>query len=110
MVMITNVGNVYSGVRVSLDNQSYRDCIFQNCVIEYAGTGPISLVGCKFNDCQWAFAGPAQNTINFMQMMYHHMGDFGKEMMEATFNNIRQQVPSSPNPKEKPNNGKQGTS
>ncbi len=92
--MITNINNKYSGVRVSLDNQSYDGCIFTNCIIEYGGTGPITLNGCKFNNCQWVFVGPAQNTLNFMHMMYHHMDDFGKKMIESTFENIKSNVPS----------------
>ncbi|MDC9727999.1 MAG: hypothetical protein PSN04_01560 [Methyloprofundus sp.] len=90
--MIENISNTYSGVRVSLDNQSYEKCIFTNCTIEYAGTGPISLSGCSFNNCQWLFTGDAQNTLNFMQVMYHQMGGFGKSMIEATFENIKQGV------------------
>ncbi len=88
--MIQNKNNTYSGVRVQLDNQSYENCTFTNCIIEYSGEGPISLVGCNFSGSQWVFSGSAQNTINFMQIMYHNMGDFGKKMIEATFENIKQ--------------------
>ena len=87
--MINNISNTYSGVKVSLDNQKYKDCTFTNCTIEYGGSGPISLEGCSFNNCQWVFTGNAQNTLNFMQVMYHHMGEFGKSMIEATFENIK---------------------
>jgi len=90
--MIKNKSNTYSGVRVILDNQSYEKCIFTNCTIEYGGTGPISLEGCSFNSCQWVFTGHAQNTLNFMQVMYHQMGEFGKSMIEATFENIKNGV------------------
>jgi hypothetical protein len=98
--MIKNTFNTYSGVRVSLDNQSYEKCVFTNCTIEYAGTGPISLEGCSFNNCQWVFTGHAQNTLNFMKVMYHQMGKFGKSMIEATFENIKQGVEPITNNKE----------
>ena len=99
--MIKNISNTYTGVRVSLDNQSYENCIFNNCVIEYGGSGPISLVGCSFNGCQWVFTGAAQNTLNFMQVMYHQFGEFGKNMIEATFENIKQgNMPSVQDEKE----------
>ncbi len=87
--MNQNIDNTYVGVKISLDNQIYKNCSFTNCVIEYSGNGTISLTGCRFDNCQWLFSGPAQNTINFMQMMYHNMGDFGRKMIEATFDNIR---------------------
>ncbi len=87
--MIKYVSNSYDRVRISLDNQSYENCVFANCTIVYAGTGPISLVGCTFNNCQWVFAGNALNTLNFMQTMYHQMGDFGKTMIEETCTNIK---------------------
>ena len=101
--MIKNISNSYSGVRVSLDNQSFEKCIFTNCIIEYAGTGPISLNGCSFNNCQWVFTGNAQNTLNFMQVMYDKMGDFGKNMIEATFENIKQGNMPSVQDDKKPN-------
>ena len=88
--MIVNSQNTYSGVRVRIDNQTFEGCIFQNCIIEYAAEGPISLSGCSFNECQWVFVGSAQNTLNFMQVMYHGMGEFGQQMIEATFNNIKE--------------------
>ena len=91
--MIQNISNTYNGVRVSLDNQSYKNCVFKNCIIEFGGTGPIALDGCDFNQCQWVFTGNAQNTLNFMRLMYHNMGDFGKSMIEATFNNIKDSAP-----------------
>lgn len=87
--MIENINNSYSGARVRIDNQIFKNCIFSNCVIEYAAEGPISLSGCTFNNCQWVFVGAAQSTLNFMQTMYHSMGDFGRGMIESTFDNIK---------------------
>jgi len=101
--MIKNISNTYTGVRVTLDNQNYEKCIFTNCIIEYGGTGPISLDGCSFNSCQWVFTGHAQNTLNFMQVMYHQMGDFGKSMIEATFKNIKQGAVPTINDDQEPN-------
>lgn len=87
--MSMNSHNTYSGMRVVLDNQSYHECTFTNCTIEYAGTGPISLIGCSFHSCNWVMTGNALNTLNFMQSMYHGMGDFGKQMINQTFENVK---------------------
>ena len=87
--MNRNFRNTYNGVKVRIDNQSFEECSFINCTIEYGGTGPISLTGCKFKSCNWVFIDYAQNTLNFMQTMYHHMDEFGKSMIEATFQNIK---------------------
>ncbi|EIU6832498.1 hypothetical protein L5168_004505 [Vibrio parahaemolyticus] len=75
---------------IRLDNTEYKGCVFNNCIIEYAGQGPISLDSCDFNGCQWTLVGSAQNTMQFLSSMYHGMGEFGQQMVEATFNNIKQ--------------------
>jgi len=87
--MILYKDNIFTGVKVRLDNSRYESCIFKNCIIEYGGEGEVALVGNEFLNCQWVFVGCAQNTLNFMQTMYHSMGPFGKEMIEGTFNNIK---------------------
>ncbi|AGQ94068.1 hypothetical protein M634_22470 [Vibrio parahaemolyticus O1:Kuk str. FDA_R31] len=80
----------FENTTVRLDNTTYKNCVFTHCVIEYAGQGPIGLDSCTFNDCQWTLVGAAQHTMQFLASMYHGMGDFGQQMVEATFNNIKQ--------------------
>ena len=79
----------FSNTKIVLDGIEYTDCVFDNCVIEYSGKGPVGLVGCSLNNCRWAFSGPAANTLAFLTDMYHNMGDFGQKMVEATFENIK---------------------
>ncbi|UPR56967.1 hypothetical protein ITG10_00940 [Vibrio sp. ED004] len=79
----------FENTTIGLDNTIYKKCTFTNCVIEYAGDGPISLESCEFNNCQWTLVGAAQNTMQFLSTMHHSMGDFGKQMVDATFNNIK---------------------
>jgi hypothetical protein len=79
----------FTNSTVRLDNNEYVNCKFEKCIIEFAGEGPVGLDGCAFSGCQWVLVGYARNTLNFLGSMYHGMGDFGKEMVEATFTNIK---------------------
>jgi len=74
---------------VTLDGIHYERCVFENCTIQYSGLGEFGLVGCSFNSCRWAFSGPAANTLTFMKHIYKDMGQFGKELVESTFENIK---------------------
>lgn len=74
---------------MKLDNNSYTSCKFINCVMEYGGSGPVELNNCEFTNVQWVFSGSAQNTLNFLSAMYQGMGEGGKQIVEATFENIR---------------------
>lgn len=87
--MIKNMRNHYENTRVLLDNNEFSDCTFVNCIMEYGGTGPVSMVNCKFNNPQWVFVGPAGNTLQFMRAMYQGMGEVGKQLIEKTFENIK---------------------
>ena len=87
--MIKNIKNTYVGTKVRLDNNDFTECSFTNCILEFAGEGPVSLNKCSFANCQWAFVGPAQTTMQFLQSMYHGMGDGGRAIVEGTFENIK---------------------
>jgi len=87
--MINNINNKYENVTVKLDNNDFKDCQFINCVMEFGGTGPVSLSGCSFSKSKWVFSGSAQNTLQFLTAMYHGMGEGGKKLIEQTFENIK---------------------
>jgi hypothetical protein len=88
--MIKNVFNTYTGGRVRLDNGEFVDCQFEGgCILEYAGTGPVSLIRCKFGVVSWQFTGGAQNTFHFLRGVYHGMGEGGKALVESIFDDIR---------------------
>lgn len=87
--MIKNVFAVYTGQKIKLDNNSFAKCTFTNCILEFSGTGVVELSECKFEDVQWVFTGAAQNTLTFLHGMYNGMGEGGKQIVEATFDNIR---------------------
>lgn len=79
----------FTNSTVRLDNNEYFKCKFEKCIIEYAGEGPIGLDSCTFSGCEWVLVGYARNTLDFLGSMYHGMGEFGQEMVEATFANIK---------------------
>ncbi len=87
--MVTFKSSTFIGQTVRLDHGSYESCDFKDCVIEYGGEGPISLIGCNFKNCNWQLVGPARNTVIFLKTMYESMGDFGKNMVDQTFNSIK---------------------
>jgi hypothetical protein len=87
--MIKNIENTYTNTRVRLDNNEFIKCAFISCVLEYSGTGPVSLVECTFSNVNWVFSGAAQNTLQFLKGVYHGMGDGGRELVENTFASIR---------------------
>jgi hypothetical protein len=87
--MIKNINNTYVQTQVRLDSNEFIDCSFDRCTLEFSGTGPVSLLGCNFNEVNWVFSGPAQNTLAFLYGVYHGMGEGGRALVEATFENIR---------------------
>ncbi|HAZ6604220.1 TPA: hypothetical protein J0610_002251 [Escherichia coli] len=83
------VGKTYKNQKVILDGNTYENCGFFSCSIVYTGNGSISLINNTFTDCTWSFEGAAANTLQFLSVIYRDMGDFGRELVEATFRNIK---------------------
>ncbi|MBV9659409.1 MAG: hypothetical protein JO295_15015 [Verrucomicrobia bacterium] len=90
----------FSNQEVILDFHEYENCQFRNCRFVVLGFGPFALNKCDVIDCQFTFAGPAANTIQTMTAIYHNNGEQGKQLIEATFNTIR-------NPPQPPAQGQQ---
>ena len=88
--MIKVSEKIYEGGVVQLDDHAFFKFHFKDCPLEYAGTGPVSLDGCKFSNIRWALTGPAERTLAFLHGMYHGAGAGGRELVEATFNSIRE--------------------
>lgn len=87
--MIKNESKKYVGVPLKIDGNEFNNCTFTGCTLDFSGTAPVSFVGCTFHEVNWVFSGPAQNTLAFLQGLYHGMGEGGKALVEATFDNIR---------------------
>ena len=81
--------------KIRMDGNSFVQCRFENCVMEYGGGPPPTMVSCNISKCQWSFTDAASNTVTFMSAIYHGMGDGGRELIEQTFENIRRQDPKN---------------
>ena len=81
---------------VVLDFASFDTCGFKNCNIIYYGHGPVSLQGCSFESCRYSFEGPAQAAIAYLSALWQDANQGGRELVEATFQNIRTGKPAPP--------------
>jgi hypothetical protein len=72
-----------------LDGKQYKACEFRNCRLVYRGGPPPYLIQCHFAGCEWVFEDAAERTISFLVAMYHGIAG-GKELIDATFDSIRQ--------------------
>ena len=86
--MMKHENTIFEKQVVTLDGQSFYKCIFRRCLMQFAATAPVSMVGCGFDNCEWAFDGPASLTTSFMSQLYQQ-GEGGKLLIENTFEAIR---------------------
>lgn len=92
--MIEHGPQIIEGRTVLLDGNKYVGVIFKNCTVIYAG-GPLTLVESDFIDCQWSFAGPAQNTVTIIRdFMTGRTAEAFKEMLRSMLG-----VSDAPKPK-----------
>lgn len=76
------------GQTINLDSNEYVRCTFKRCRIVFSGTGPVSLIDNSFDECKWAFEGPAAATIQFMTMPYQSGGG-ARTLVERTIENMK---------------------
>ena len=81
--------NTFTNEEVVLDFHEYEACNFTNCRFVVLGYGPFSLNQCEVTNCEFTFAGPAASTIQTMSTIYHNIGEQGKQLIEGTFEQIR---------------------
>jgi hypothetical protein len=81
--------NKFANEEVVLDFHQYDACEFTNCRFVVLGYGAFSLNQCEVTNCEFTFAGPAASTIQTMATIYHSLGDQGKNLIEGTFDQIR---------------------
>jgi len=86
-------GQDFNDQTVSLDGNKYFRCIFRRCVLQYGGMELPVLEGNEFNECSWSFIDASARTVQFMIALYHGAGRGGRELIEQTFENIRQRSP-----------------
>jgi hypothetical protein len=87
--MATSEGFKYENSTEVLDGNVYKACEFTKCRLVYRGGLPPSVSQCRFSDCEWFFEDAADRTVAFMKAIYHGMGEGGRQVIDATFENIR---------------------
>jgi hypothetical protein len=81
--------NTFTSEEVLLDFHEYEFCTFTNCRFVVLGYGAFALNQCEVTNCEFTFAGPAASTIQTMSTIYHSIGEQGKQLIEGTFEQIR---------------------
>lgn len=87
--------NTFNNEEVVLDFHEYDTCEFRDCRFVVLGYGPFVLNKCEVVNCTFHFAGPAATTIQTMASLYAN-GEQGKNLIEATFENIRRGAGNNP--------------
>lgn len=83
---------------IVIDNKRYVGCTFNNCDFVYRGAPTGFFSKCDFNSIKsWEFEGEAKNTLEFIAMTYHGIGEGGKKMMENLFEGIKNIPPNNSN-------------
>jgi hypothetical protein len=80
--------NKFANEEVVLDFHEYNTCEFTNCRFVILGYGAFALNQCEVKNCEFTFAGPAASVIQTMATIYH-IGEQGKNLIEGTFEQIR---------------------
>jgi hypothetical protein len=75
----------YVDTTVTLDGNLFEECSFVRCKLEYSGIAEVVLTSCIIDDCEFAFVGPASNTLQFLSAMYKD----GPSVVEGIFQAIR---------------------
>jgi hypothetical protein len=81
--------NKFTNEEVVLDFHEYEGCEFTNCRFVVLGYGAFALNQCEVTNCEFTFAGPAASVVQTMATIYHSLGDQGRNLIEGTFEQIR---------------------
>lgn len=67
--MTEHVAKSFSRKQVKLGSDTFRNCTFTDCEIEFTGGEP-KLEGCSFTDCTWTTDGAASQTLAWFHALY----------------------------------------
>ena len=81
---------------VYLSGNHYVSCSFQRCTLVFDASGPVDLAHNSFDQCNWAFEGAAALTVEFMAALYQGAGAGGRQLVEATFDQVRKGAAPTP--------------
>ncbi|MBD8630771.1 hypothetical protein IFT74_05240 [Oxalobacteraceae sp. CFBP 8755] len=93
----------FNNTLVRLDGNTFENCFFKNCEMEYSGGKVPSFIGCTLEECLFKFTDQAGDTLAFLHAMYH--GGFAP-VVDETILNIRNRVYRTDSPH---NEGKSST-
>lgn len=77
---------------VNVDGNSYKSCTFgPNVILVYSGGDVPGMEHCRIHPpARWEFEDAAQRTLTQLRNIYHGYGDWGKQVIDETFEKIRQ--------------------
>jgi hypothetical protein len=76
----------FNDITIYIDGSTYMGCTFQRCIMVFSGVLPVHIVGNKFIQCKWEFAGPAANTVGFLTSLY---AGGARDLVEQIFDAVR---------------------
>ena len=63
-------GVTFNHETVALDGESFSDCEFRDCRLDYRGGEPPVFKGCRFHDCDWRFEDAAARTLAHLKAVW----------------------------------------
>lgn len=76
--------------RIELHGKAFHNCTFEGCELIFDGDRPPTFKDNRFVDSVFVFTGAATRTLYLLSNIYH-AGDGGREVVERTFADIRDQ-------------------
>jgi len=73
-----------------LDGNSYERCAFFRCTLVYRGGAIPQIRHCTFEGCRLVWDDAAERTINFLRGLHEGMDAMGKQIVDDTFEYVRQ--------------------
>ena len=67
-------GVSYHHETVALDGESFEDCEFRDCRLDYAGGEPPVFQNCRFHDCDWRQDDAAARTLAYLKALWNAGG------------------------------------
>jgi hypothetical protein len=75
-----NSNSTFSYSVVTLDDNEYEKCVFNNCTLVYKG-GPLPMLrDCQLKDCKWTFEDAALRTFHWMMNLYRIDKGLGEDL------------------------------
>jgi hypothetical protein len=96
MASATMSHSSFANSTVRIDDFAYEDCVFTDCVLEYAGGPAPSFTRCDLlGSTRFVFVEAASNLIEFLRR-FHDVGDGFRATAEGVIEYIRTPIPPQP--------------